>query len=186
MIDAPLLASLLLAAQDAAETAPAASEGPGVIYGVFVLLHSLLRWLVVFLGLGVIIRAVMGWQKGQPFTPGHRGMNAGFMGSVHLNVVVGLFLYIGLSPTTQAAFADFGGAMKNSVLRFWAVEHITLMLLAAVFATLGNIRSKKADTDAGKHKAAAIFFGIAYVLIFLGIPWWFRGEVGRPLLWLPF
>ena len=32
----------------------------------------------------------------------------------------------------RVAFADFGGAMGNSVLRFWAVEHLFGMLIAVV------------------------------------------------------
>ena len=123
--------------------------------------------------------------KGE-WTPTHKKINIATLASTHLQVTIGLLLYVGLSPVTQTAFKDFGAAMKAPVLRFWAVEHIFMMILAAVFATVGNIKSKKADGDAKKHKMALIFFGISFVLLLAGIPWPFREALGRTWLALPF
>ena len=46
---------------------------------------------------------------------------------------------VATSPMTQAAFADFGGAMGNSVMRFWAVEHIFGMLVASLLMLLVSV-----------------------------------------------
>ena len=171
--------SMLLAL--AADDAAAAGSGGGVIYGLFNLLHQLLRWAVLVFGIFALVKAF----KGGPWGGSHRGTNIAYMASVHLNVVVGLVLFSGLSPMTTAAFADMGGAMKDSVLRFYAVEHPFLMVLAAVFATVGNIKGKRGADDAAKHKAVKIFFSISLLLILLGIPWPFR-EAGRSLFHLAF
>ena len=132
--------SLLMSIASEGEQAAEASGGGGVIYGLFNLLHQILRWLVLILGVVAIGRAF----KGGPFTPGHRGGNIAFLGTTHLTVIVGLLLWAAFSPMTEAAFADFGAAMKDSVLRFYAVEHPFLMILAAVLVTVGNVKSKKA------------------------------------------
>ena len=52
---------------------------------------------------------------------------------------------------------------------------VLIVLLAAVFAHLGSILPKKVQDAAKKHQRAAIFFGLAVLMIVLGIPW------GRPL-----
>jgi hypothetical protein len=39
-----------------------------------------------------------------------------------------LYLYM-VSPIVQSALADMGSAMKDKMLRFWAVEHIAVMIL---------------------------------------------------------
>ncbi len=61
--------------------------------------------------------------------------------------------------------------MKNSMLRFYAVEHILVMLIALALIHIGKSKAKKAKTDVRKHKISAIFFTIAFVLILSRIPW---------------
>ena len=55
-----------------------------------------------------------------------------------------------LSPNTTAMFADFGAAMRDPVARFWAVEHVTTMMVAVVFAHLGRVLARKAPTPAAE------------------------------------
>jgi hypothetical protein len=61
--------------------------------------------------------------------------------------------------------------MKNSALRFYAVEHILLMIIALVLVHIGRSKSKKAVAPWKKHRVAAIYYGIALVLILAAIPW---------------
>jgi hypothetical protein len=76
---------------------------------------------------------------------------------------------------------DFGGAMANSALRFWAVEHIFGMFVAMVLTHVGRARVRRVSNDVKKHKVAAIFFTLALLTILASIPW--PGTVaGRPLL----
>jgi hypothetical protein len=65
-------------------------------------------------------------------------------------------------------------AMKDAVMRFWVIEHLILMVLSIILITIGYSKSKRAATDEAKFKLLAIFFGIALVLILMGIPWPFR------------
>ncbi|MEY2637389.1 MAG: hypothetical protein RLZZ197_1867 [Bacteroidota bacterium] len=46
--------------------------------------------------------------------------------SLHTQLLIGLVLYLALSPVTTAAFADFGAAMKDSATRLILVEHVTV------------------------------------------------------------
>jgi hypothetical protein len=94
---------------------------------------------------------------------------------------VGLILYGLLSPITRTALADMGVAMRDASLRFYAVEHLVFMLAAVACVHIGQVRIRKATTDRARHRTAAVFFGVALLLMLLGIPWPFRA-VGRPLL----
>ena len=78
--------------------------------------------------------------------------------------------------------ADMGAAMKEPVLRFYAVEHVTIMSIAIVFVTVGRISSKKMKTDWQKHKRVFVFYSIALLLVLVAIPWPFR-EVGAGRGW---
>lgn len=133
--------------------------------------HNLLRWVVLALAVYVIFRAVAGLAGGRSWSSADAAGGRWFTISMDVQLLIGLLLYGVLSPITQNAFADMGAAMKDPVARFWAVEHLTMMLLAVAFTHIGRARTRRIPTDSGRHKAAAIFFGLALVALLAGIPW---------------
>lgn len=139
-------------------------------YSVLLHLHSWLRWFVLGAGLLAVFRGYAGWSGRQPFTKGDNGISAAFSGFMWLQVIVGLGLYFGLSPWGLNAL-KVPGALKDPTVRFFAVEHITVMLLAAILAQVGRIALKRAPSDTLKHKKAFIYFGLALLLVLLMIPW---------------
>lgn len=146
------------------------------MYGFVLSLHNILRWAVIIVGIVAIIRGLIGWTGKKPWLPLDNQLSLAFTISLDVQVLLGLLLYGVLSPITTSAFADFGGAMSNSDVRFWLVEHIFVMIVALALAHIGRSRAKKAATDVGKHKLTVIFFGLAYLAIWAGTPWF------RPLL----
>ena len=74
--------------------------------------------------------------------------------------------------------------MKNSVLRFFAIEHFVGMIVAIILIHIGYSYAKKDVPDAVKHKRAFLFYGLALLIILIFIPWPFR-EVGAGRGWLP-
>lgn len=149
------------------------------MYAILIQIHSVLRWAVLLTAVLAVASAWMGASGGRPYK---KGLSVSFVVSVHVQLLIGLVLYA-VSPLREAAFADFGAAMKAAPLRFVAVEHILMMLIAAVVATIGSARARRAASDIDKNKKAALFFTIALVIMLVAIPWPFRGNgVGRPLL----
>lgn len=142
--------------------------------------HSIVRWLVLILAIVAIVLNFKGWLSKGSFEKRNRGINAAYIGTLHLQLLIGFILYGGASPLMKQILADFKTAMKVAEWRFWAVEHITLMVFAVVFAQVAQILSKRSEDDAAKFKKAAIGFTISLVLILAAIPWPFR-SVGRPL-----
>jgi hypothetical protein len=147
----------------------------------FVVLHSLLRWLVIAFGLVAVIRAISGVTGHRPWTPLDERTGRLFVIGLDVQLLIGLILYGLLSPITRAAFADMGAAMRDPLLRFYAIEHLVLMVGAVALAHVGRTRTRKASTATARQRAAAIFFTLSLVLILVGTPWPFRA-FGRPLL----
>ena len=140
-------------------------------------LHSFLRWALVLLMLVSIVKAAISTSGKNPYTPSDRKRTLFTMIAAHLQLVIGVILYV--SKDWSQNFSNMSATMKNGVLRFWTVEHLTMMILAIVFITIGNIRSKKMDTDGGKYKQILIWFGLALLIIIAAMPWPFRTELGR-------
>ena len=133
--------------------------------------HNILRWVVVLVGVLAIVRALIGLFGKRPFTSLDNRLSLIFTISMDVQVLLGLLLYGIFSPLTTGAFADFGAAMGESELRFWLVEHISVMLVALGLAHVGRSRAKKAATDQAKHKQIAIFFTLAFLAVLLATPW---------------
>jgi hypothetical protein len=147
------------------------------MYSAVLLLHSWLRWVAVIGGIGATFAA---------FGKGTAAMNRAerwgliFMIALDLQLVLGLLLYGILSPFTAQAMADFGGAMRDPSLRFWAVEHLSMMLLAVVLVHVGRVLARKTSNPDKKRTRLLIGFGIALLLMLGAIPW--PGmSTGRPL-----
>jgi len=134
-------------------------------------LHNVLRWLILLIALVVLLKYFMGWFSHKKWKRSDRILGLIFTSLIDLQLLTGIILYFFLSPITKIAFLDFATAMGNAELRFYAVEHSLVMLVAVALIHIGWSRSKKAVTDRAKFGRALVFFGIAYVLIMAFISW---------------
>src|SRR5712692_6472357 len=146
------------------------------MYSFVLVLHSWLRWIAIAAGIGATAAATASPSAGG----GSDRPGLLFMISMDLQTLLGLLLYAFLSPTTAAIFKDFGTAMKDPVARFWAVEHVTMMLAAVVLAHVGRVLARKAATPGAKRTRLMVCFGLSTLLMIAGTPW--PGtRAGRPL-----
>lgn len=102
--------------------------------------------------------------------------SAGFIGSLHLQLLLGVSLYLFFSPFTSAALQDMGEAMKHKELRYWGVEHVFGMATAVVVAQIGRTSGKKSQSDDKRFKKEFFYYCSAMVIIlgtvyFASRPW---------------
>lgn len=133
-------------------------------------LHSYLRWVVIFAGIAALGGAVGGVTTRRAWLPVDNLRGLIFTISLDVQIVIGILLYL-LSPVTWSAFEDFGLAMRTPVLRFFAVEHLVGMLVAVALVHVGRVRLRRAAGDAQRHKTALVFFGLGLAVLLLSIPW---------------
>ena len=141
-----------------------------MLYSILLPLHSIMRWVVIILALVTIGRALYGWLGKKPWTQLDNRLSSYFTMGFDIQILIGLILYF-ISPLMQTAFQNFGGAMSNSDLRFYAVEHIFLMILALGISHAGRTLSRKAKDAFKKHRNAALFYILAILLVLAAIPW---------------
>jgi hypothetical protein len=146
------------------------------MYTYILSVHNIFRWVVIILTLLAICRGFSGWLSKRSWTSADRKTGLYFSISMDIQLLLGLVLYIFLSPLTKAAISDFGSAMSSPELRFYGLEHLFYMVVAVVFVHLGSILSRRADEEIVKHRRAALWFSGALIVVLLAIPW------SRPLL----
>jgi hypothetical protein len=142
-----------------------------LMYAAVLLIHSWLRWAVILIALFAILRAVTGASSRRPWSPADDRAGLLFTIVVDVQLLLGLLLYFALSPITQGALRDFGGAMGVSATRYWAIEHVFGMVVGVLLAHRGRARAKSIADHARRHKVTAIFFVLALVAILASIPW---------------
>jgi low temperature requirement protein LtrA len=135
-------------------------------------LHSTLRYLILIALIVVIVKSLIGWLGKKQYTNLDNRLGLYLFIFTHMQLLIGLVLYF-VSDVVQ--FNE--GTMKNKDLRYWAVEHLAIMLVSVVLITMARITSKKMATDEAKHRRMVVFNGAALVLILLAIAMSGRGII---------
>ncbi len=145
------------------------------MYTALLTVHSYLRWVVLLIGLLVLARAIAGVAQRRPWTPTDDSAARWFGMGLDIQLLIGLVIYIFLSPFTMPAWRDIGAAMRDAAVRFVVIEHQVGMIVAIALAHIGQARIRKQREAARRHRLALIFFGLAMLIILASIPW-----PGRP------
>ncbi|NWG35921.1 MAG: hypothetical protein HXY42_15940 [Chloroflexi bacterium] len=115
-------------------------------------IHSLLRWVIVMVGIAGLIKFAAGWLRAAEFAKPDRRLSAGFSGLMDLQVTLGFILFV-WDGLTGAGFPLF------------RIEHMTVMLVAAIGGHLPAFMKK-----AGNQFAVALFaVAGALLLVFIGV-----------------
>jgi len=145
------------------------------MYTTVLVIHSWVRWVALVAGVGVTFAAL----RRQNATAERWALVT--MMTLDIQMLLGLLLYLVVSPNMAAIRANFGESMKDPVTRFWAVEHLTAMLAAVILAHVGRVLARKAKTPDARRLRLLVCFGLATVLMIVGMPWPGRPG-GRPLI----
>jgi fatty-acid desaturase len=136
-------------------------------------LHSGLRWVILILLVMAIVNAAMKMNGSSPFSDRDRRLGLYALTGAHIQLILGFVLYF-ISP--KVAFV--AETMSNASLRFYTVEHISVMIIGIVLITIGYSRTKRATDDGKKFKNTFWFYLIGLLLILSRIPWPFQEGLG--------
>jgi hypothetical protein len=118
--------------------------------------HSGWRYIVLILLVLAVLQALAGWLSRRPYTEVNRKVNLFTLIVTHVQILIGLGLYF-MSPLVEAG------------IRYWKMEHIGMMIFAAILVTVGNARAKRTEDGAAKHRTITIYFGLALIVIIAAI-----------------
>ena len=136
-------------------------------------LHNFLRWVILLFLVIALFQALA--KNG-----GLRKTSLWLLIAAHINFLIGIYQYFtsekGVGFQLIQRFG-FGEVMKDDTMRFWAVEHITGMLIAVILITVARAKAKKGVFP-------VILYLVALLLILAVVPWPFRdATIARP--WFP-
>ncbi len=141
-------------------------------------IHNLLRWLILIFAIWTVLKALTGLAGNRLYTKADGQSNFFFMLGMDLQLLVGLALFFVGSWFER--LKDLGANMKDANSRFFTLEHELMMIIAWILVHVGRVSVKKATTPRAKFRRTLIFFGLALLLILIGMPWPFREAISRP------
>lgn len=122
------------------------------------MLHSIWRWVVVVVAAVAVAKALIGWLGRQPFGSLDDRLGMAYTITLDIQVLLGLILYI---LERRWSLPD----------PFFAYIHPLVMIIALALAHIGRRRSRTADSDEARHRAATLFYAISLLLIVAAVPW---------------
>lgn len=151
------------------------------MYNGLLHLHNLLRWVILILLLVALFRHLAGMNNKRRVSAGDQKVDLFLMIAAHTTLLLGLYQWVAGPWGLKLISANgMGVVMKNTAYRFFAIEHITGMLIAIILITIGRGKVKKA-VDYTAHKKAFWLFLVALIIILASVPWPFREAIARPL-----
>ena len=152
------------------------------MYYTLLVIHSWMRWLVLLMLLTAVYRAWRGWLGNKSFTPFDNAVRQWTATVAHLQLALGLWLYA-VSPMVNYFLHHFTQGVHQRQVRFFGMEHITMMVTAILLLTIGAVRAKRQQVDRTKFSTMAVWYAIALLLILVSVPWPFSpfANDSRPL-----
>lgn len=150
-------------------------------YTLLLHLHSIGRWIVLLLLLFAIFNSMVAGNRPWIRTDARTGTILVIFAD--LMFLLGLVLWF-FGSRGYKLIETFGmsGVMKDPSNRFFAVEHIAMMLIAIILLHIGKAQARKPIGDRAKHRRTLIFYLLALIIILVSIPWPFR-SIGASSGW---
>lgn len=138
--------------------------------------HSGLRWLALALLVFAIVKAFAGIRSGK-YEKSNKMVNLFAMVLLHIQITLGTILAF---TSGKVNYGNGWMTIKNPVsqiaeFRFFGLEHIIMMVLAAVLVTIGRKKAEKQEDLSKRNKLIAVWYTVGLILILAAIPWPFRG-----------
>jgi hypothetical protein len=150
------------------------------MYAFILALHSLIRWFVLASLLFALYRTYAGWLGNKVYSKFDDRVRVITATIAHIQLTVGLWLYF-ISPIANYFISHFKEAVHERQIRFFGMEHITMMLIGITLITIASAKAKRKTTDHEEFKTMAIWLTIALLVILSSIPWSFSPLISRPL-----
>ncbi|MEN7551473.1 hypothetical protein AAG747_26385 [Rapidithrix thailandica] len=149
------------------------------MYATLLATHSIVRWLVLASLCFALYRAYKGWVSQSTFSEFDNTVRHTTVTIAHIQLLIGLWLYF-ISPLITYFFQNFGEAVHQREIRFFGMEHSSMMFIAILIITIGSAKAKRKAADKEKFKTMALWFTAGLLFILLNIPWAFSPLTSRP------
>jgi hypothetical protein len=139
--------------------------------------HNIMRWVVLVLAIYALYRVFAGLFGKKEWGEADRKALSFYAIGMDVQLLLGLLLYFVFGGWFGMMSQNMSMVMRDSNMRFFAVEHFSVMLVAVILAHVATVMAKRGSTDRAKFRNGAIFVTLSVLAVLFAIPW-----ATRPML----
>ena len=140
-----------------------------MIYTIAFKIHIFISTITLLSGLSTLALSIHGWAKGREYTKADEWSSVIFNVGLYFQLILGFIIYFTLRTALEGGMWEVSDTENDASLRFWAIEHIALMIFALFLTQLGRIFIKRASQAIRMFKASVFYYGTALLLILFSV-----------------
>ena len=140
-----------------------------MIYKVAFNLHIIISVITLLTGIITVTKSIIGWIGRKDYTKLDSIFSLSFSIALYLQLLLGFIIYFLLRTSFDNPALDIPDLSNNASLRFWAIEHIALMIFALFLTQLGRIYIKRSASSLKRFKASLFYYGTSLSLILFSL-----------------
>ena len=136
-----------------------------MIYSLAFKIHIVISSITLLAGIATIALSVQGIIRKREYGRSDFGVSMVFNVALYFQLILGFLIYYLLRTALEGPMWEVPDTQNDASLRFWAIEHIALMIFALFLTQLGRAFIKKSKGSFRKFRASLFYFGASLLLI---------------------
>jgi hypothetical protein len=140
-----------------------------MIYSFAFKIHIIVSTLTLLAGIATIVLSAHGLIRKRDYVRHDAWVSLAFNVALYLQLILGSLIYYLLRSSLEGPMWEVPDTQNDASLRFWAIEHIALMIFALFLTQLGRAFIKKSRGSYRKFRASLFYLGISLLLILFSV-----------------
>jgi len=136
-----------------------------MVYSFAFKIHIIISSITLLAGIATLIMSILGLARKREYTKSDQVLSLTFNVALYLQLILGFLVYYLLRSELEGPVWEVPNTQNDASLRFWAIEHIALMIFALFLTQLGRVFIKKSKVSFRKFRASLFYFGTSVFLI---------------------
>jgi uncharacterized membrane protein len=140
-----------------------------MIYSVAFRIHIIISTITLLAGIGTLVLSIQGMASKRKYSRVDFWVSLVFNIVLYFQLILGFLVYYLLRTAREGPLWEVPNTLNDASLRFWAIEHIALMIFALFLTQLGRVFIKSTKESASKFRASLFYFGTTLLLILFSV-----------------
>lgn len=140
-----------------------------MLYTIAFKIHIYISTITLLSGITTIVLSIQGWVRKRDYSRADQWTSLIFNIGLYLQLILGFIIYFTLRTSLEGALLEVPDTENDASLRFWAIEHIALMIFALFLTQLGRVFIQRASQSIRKFKASLFYYGASLLLILFSV-----------------
>lgn len=140
-----------------------------MIYSFAFKIHIFISTITLLAGVSSILFSIHGLIKKRSYGRVDFVASLVFNVALYFQLILGFLVYYLLRTDLEGPVWEVPNTQNDASLRFWAIEHIALMIFALFLTQLGRVFIKKSRVSYRQFRASLFYFGTSLLLILFSV-----------------